>query len=83
MTLLQVEHLTVEIGGNRVVDDVSFAVDRGERLGIIGESGSGKTLSVLSIVGLGPDVATVSGSVDVRRCRAARSGRSGVGEDPR
>jgi peptide/nickel transport system ATP-binding protein len=63
VTLLQVEHLTVEIGGNRVVDDVSFAVDRGERLGIIGESGSGKTLSVLSIVGLGPDVATVSGSV--------------------
>ncbi len=63
MTLLQVEHLTVEIGGNRVVDDVSFAVDRGERLGIIGESGSGKTLSVLSIVGLGPDVASVSGSV--------------------
>ncbi len=63
MTLLQVEHLTVEIGGNRVVDDVSFAVGRGERLGIIGESGSGKTLSVLSIVGLGPDVATVSGSV--------------------
>ena len=63
MTLLQVEHLTVDIGGNRVVDDVSFAVDRGERLGIIGESGSGKTLSALSIIGLAPDVATVTGSV--------------------
>ena len=63
MTLLRVEHLTVEIGANRVVDDVSFAVDRGQRLGIIGESGSGKTLSALSIVGLEPDGARVSGSV--------------------
>ncbi len=34
-----------------------------ERLGIIGESGSGKTLSALSIIGLAPDVATVTGSV--------------------
>ena len=63
MTLLQVEHLTVAFGGNRVVDDVSFALDRGQRLGIIGESGSGKTLSALSIIGLAPDVATVTGSV--------------------
>jgi peptide/nickel transport system ATP-binding protein len=61
--LLRVEHLTVTIGANRVVDDVSFEVDRGQRLGIIGESGSGKTLSALSIIGLAPDVATVSGSV--------------------
>ena len=63
MTLLQVEHLTVAFGGNRVVDDVSFELDRGQRLGIIGESGSGKTLSALSIIGLAPDVATVTGSV--------------------
>ena len=38
-------------------------LDRGQRLGIIGESGSGKTLSALSIIGLAPDVATVTGSV--------------------
>jgi peptide/nickel transport system ATP-binding protein len=63
VTLLQVEHLTVAIGDNRVVDDVSFEVDRGRRLGIIGESGSGKTLAALSVIGLQPDVATVSGSV--------------------
>jgi peptide/nickel transport system ATP-binding protein len=61
--LLEVDHLTVVIGGKRVVDDVSFAVDRGQRLGIIGESGSGKTLTALSIIGLEPDVASVSGSV--------------------
>ena len=35
----------------------------GGRLGIIGESGSGKTLTALAIVGLGPDAATITGSV--------------------
>ena len=35
----------------------------GGRLGIIGESGSGKTLTALSIVGLAPDAATITGSV--------------------
>ena len=63
MTLLRVEELTVTINGKRVVDAVSFAVDRSQRLGVIGESGSGKTLTALSIIGLGPDVAMVSGSV--------------------
>ena len=63
MSLLEVEDLTVTIGAKAVVDHVSFAVDHSERLGIIGESGSGKTLSVLSIIGLTPDVAKVSGSI--------------------
>jgi peptide/nickel transport system ATP-binding protein len=63
VTLLEVAGLTVTIGGRRVVDDVSFTLDSGQRLGIIGESGSGKTLSVLSIIGLAPDAATVSGHV--------------------
>jgi len=61
--LLEVSDLTVRIGATTVVDHVSFAVDCGERLGIIGESGSGKTLSALSVIGLTPDVADVSGSV--------------------
>ncbi|MET0144360.1 MAG: ABC transporter ATP-binding protein [Ilumatobacteraceae bacterium] len=61
--LLAVDALTVELGGRKVVDDVSFAVDRGERLGIIGESGSGKTISALSIVGLAPEAATITGSI--------------------
>ncbi len=61
--LLEVTDLTVEIGGRRVVDGVSFAIDAAGRLGVIGESGSGKTLTALAIVGLAPDAATVSGSV--------------------
>ena len=65
MTLLRVADLTVAFGGREVVSDVSLTVDRGQRLGIIGESGSGKTLTALSIIGLAPDVATVTGSVEL------------------
>ena len=63
MNALEVDGLVVDIGGRRVVDGVSFEIADGGRLGVIGESGSGKTLTALSIVGLAPDVATVSGSV--------------------
>ncbi|WP_336633239.1 MULTISPECIES: ABC transporter ATP-binding protein [unclassified Microbacterium] len=60
---LEVERLRIEIDGARVVDDVSFAVPDGARLGLIGESGSGKSLTALAVLGLLPEGATVSGSV--------------------
>ena len=61
--LLEVRNLTIRFGSTTVVDDVSFDVDAGDRLGIIGESGSGKTLTSLAIIGLLPDTANISGSV--------------------
>jgi peptide/nickel transport system ATP-binding protein len=60
---LEVEDLTVTIGGTRVVDDLSFRVEDGERLGLIGESGSGKSLTLLALMGLAPEQAVVTGSV--------------------
>ncbi|ROQ41332.1 peptide/nickel transport system ATP-binding protein [Frondihabitans sp. PhB188] len=60
---LEVSGLSIDIGGRRVVDDLSFSVATGERLGLIGESGSGKSLSILSLVGLAPADAVVAGSV--------------------
>jgi len=60
---LQVQDLVVEIDGRRVVDGVSFDVPDGARVGLIGESGSGKSLTALAILGLLPDGATASGSV--------------------
>jgi ABC-type dipeptide/oligopeptide/nickel transport system ATPase component len=61
--LLTVEDLTVTIGGRAVVDHVSFDVVEGGRLGVIGESGSGKTMTALAIVGLTPDAATIAGRI--------------------
>jgi peptide/nickel transport system ATP-binding protein len=60
---LTVTDLTIDIGGRRVVDGVSFEVPEGARLGLIGESGSGKSLTALAILGLLPDGAVAGGSV--------------------
>ncbi len=50
--LLEVDGLTVDAGDRPLVRGVGFTVDRGERVGIIGESGSGKTLTALALLGL-------------------------------
>lgn len=60
---LRVTDLRVEIGGRAVVDDISFEVPDGARVGLIGESGSGKSLTALAILGLLPDGARATGSI--------------------
>lgn len=60
---LVVTDLVVEVDGRRVVDGVSFSVRDGERLGLIGESGSGKSVTALAILGLLPEGMTASGSI--------------------
>ncbi|PRB19235.1 ABC transporter ATP-binding protein [Microbacterium sp. MYb62] len=60
---LSVQDLVIEIDGRRVVDGISFEVPDGARLGLIGESGSGKSLTALAVLGLLPDGATASGSI--------------------
>ncbi|KTS85975.1 ABC transporter ATP-binding protein [Microbacterium testaceum] len=60
---LRVTDLRVEIGGRAVVDGISFEVPDGARVGLIGESGSGKSLTALAILGLLPDGARATGSV--------------------
>jgi len=60
---LVVQGLTIDIGGRRVVDGVSFEVGDGQRLGLIGESGSGKSLTALAVLGLLPEGARAGGSI--------------------
>jgi peptide/nickel transport system ATP-binding protein len=52
VSTLSVRNLTVTLGKAVVVDGVSFDLDPGQRLGIIGESGSGKTVTALAVMGL-------------------------------
>jgi peptide/nickel transport system ATP-binding protein len=68
MSLLEVSGLHVWFslpGGDEVhaVRDVSFALREGDRFGLVGESGCGKTTTILALMGLLPPTATVAGEV--------------------
>ncbi|MGL3199658.1 MULTISPECIES: ATP-binding cassette domain-containing protein [Curtobacterium] len=55
--------LTVRIAGRTILDRVTFTVPPGRRLGVIGASGSGKSMTALALMGLEPAGATVTGSI--------------------
>jgi peptide/nickel transport system ATP-binding protein len=65
--LLEVEDLSVRFdtdeGTVHAVDRMSLALEPKQVLGIVGESGCGKSVTALSILGLLPKTATVTGSV--------------------
>ena len=67
MALLEVCELHTSFflpqGEARAVDGVSFAIDPGRTLGIVGESGCGKTMTALSILRLTPPAARVRGRI--------------------
>ena len=67
MSLLEARNLTVSLqtgnGRANAVENLSFEVGQGEILGIAGESGSGKTMTALTLLGLLPHRARTTGSV--------------------
>ena len=67
MKLLEVTDLRIALNTARGPADalrgVSFALERGQTLGLIGESGCGKSITALALMGLLPEGATVSGSI--------------------
>ena len=65
--VVEVRSLSVRVRDLTLVDDVTFAVGRGERVGLIGESGSGKSLTGLSLLGLLPEDLVATGSVRLTR----------------
>ena len=67
MPLLEVRDLSVQLQTHRgpalAVRNVSFALERGDTLGIVGESGCGKSITVMALMGLLPNKIAVSGGV--------------------
>jgi peptide/nickel transport system ATP-binding protein len=65
--LIEVDHLGISLATSRgraqAVREVSFTLRRGETLGLVGESGCGKSITALALMGLLPDSAIVSGSI--------------------
>ncbi|QYO77473.1 dipeptide ABC transporter ATP-binding protein [Devosia salina] len=63
MALVDIDTLSISFAGRPAVSGLSLQIEKGERFGIIGESGSGKSLTALAIAGLLPEAAAVSGAI--------------------
>lgn len=61
--VLEISGLTIDAGDTRLLEDVSLTIAPGERVGLIGESGSGKSITSLAIMGLLPRTLRASGSI--------------------
>ncbi len=65
--ILEVKNLSIRFPGRfdrtAIVDSVSFTVREGETMGLVGESGCGKSITSLAIMGLLPKTAEVTGSI--------------------
>ena len=75
MALLEVENLRVAFGGATAVDGVDFTVDEGQIAGLVGESGCGKSVTSLAIMGLLPRQRRVTAGTQ-RREGVSVSGRA-------
>lgn len=59
---LNIQNLTLKLGGKLILDNVSIEISDGERVGLVGSSGSGKSMLIRAITGLLPSNAELSGS---------------------
>ncbi|MEM7520322.1 MAG: dipeptide ABC transporter ATP-binding protein [Pseudomonadota bacterium] len=63
MSLLEINTLSLAIHGLPILDGVSLSIAPGEVVGVIGESGSGKSITAFSVMQLLPNGATCTGAV--------------------
>ena len=67
MALLAVQNLSVQLqtqrGPAKAVRELSFSLEKGQTLGLIGESGCGKSITAMALMGLLPERALTSGSI--------------------
>jgi len=61
--MIKVENLSVRLGDYAAVRAVDLSISPGDRIGVVGESGCGKSMLALSIMGMVPDGLSVEGSI--------------------
>lgn len=65
MSLLSIQNLSLDIHGTSILRDVSLSVDAGQIVGVIGESGSGKSMTAYAIMQLLPNGAHCTGTISL------------------
>ncbi|KAA0695589.1 ABC transporter ATP-binding protein [Neorhizobium sp. P12A] len=81
MPLVEISNLTVAFSGTRVLHGIDLSIEKGEAVGLVGESGCGKSVTWLAALGLLPGKATISGDVcigDQQLVGASRTTLEGV-----
>ncbi|MGN6763614.1 MAG: ATP-binding cassette domain-containing protein, partial [Rhizobiaceae bacterium] len=63
MSLLEIEKLSLDIGGIPILRGIDLSIGEGEIMGLVGESGSGKSMTALTVMQLLPIGAHASGRV--------------------
>jgi zinc/manganese transport system ATP-binding protein len=78
VTAIACDRVSIRIGGRTILSDVSFAIDRGEFIGVLGANGSGKTTLMRAILGV---VASSGGTIRVFDA-PVRRGNPAIGYAP-
>ena len=63
MSLLEIENLSMTIGGMPILKDIDLTIASGEVVGLVGESGSGKSMTALTVMRLQPEAARAGGRI--------------------
>ncbi|MEX2517887.1 MAG: ABC transporter ATP-binding protein [Paracoccaceae bacterium] len=61
--MIEVEELSIRFGAATAIREATFTIQPGDRIGVVGESGCGKSMLALSLIGMTPEAARVTGSI--------------------
>ena len=61
MSVLEIKNLTISFDGKKAVDNLSLELNQSEIVGLVGESGCGKSLTAFSILGITPPGSNLNG----------------------